>query len=197
MVRERNWRSLAVFSLALLGPVMVTFLLRPTFVSEYLASVTGGQLLTWETPTLISYLAIKSGWGWLRMIGLLLVPGAGALWWKYGERFPLLAAVEVALFLSLLSAPFAWSYDFVVLLLPLIHLVSRLQRPRLPGAEILITYAALCVIFIVYYYQRVTTPSELYFFWVPVSLGAVFAVVMYRLHVYSSRSLPMAGPVRG
>jgi hypothetical protein len=188
LVKERNWRTLAGFSLPLFLPILLTLALRPTFVSEYLTSVTGGQLLEWETPTLVTYLALKLGWNWMRLIGLALIPALVAVWWKYGDRIPLLEAAEAALFLSLLTAPFAWSYDFVVLLLPLTHLVSWLRYGSLPRFEWLLTCAALLGIYIIYYLQRVATPSELYFFWVPVMLAMLYFWTWYRCRSVSAHS---------
>lgn len=178
LLRRRNWRALTGFALSLLLPLLVVYALRPTFPAEYAASLGEGQLLGWETPTLATFLALILGWNWFRLIGILILPLVLLLWWiREGD---LLEWTEVTLFLSLLTAPFAWSYDFVVLLIPLTHLIYWLCHGYLPRRESILITFLLVALYGVYYVQRVATPSELYFFWVPVTLAGLFAWGLYR-----------------
>ncbi|MFW5942905.1 MAG: hypothetical protein ACOCXI_13980, partial [Chloroflexota bacterium] len=39
---------------------------------------------------------------------------------------------------------------------------------------------ALVVTYVAYYYQRIATPSELYFFWVPVVIAVIYGWVAWR-----------------
>jgi hypothetical protein len=191
LLRERRWRTLAGFTLPLLLPLLLTWLLRPTFVPEYLQSVDGGQLLQYGTPTLVTYLALQLHWPWLRLLGLLLLPLLLLWWWKLDGRIPLLKAAGAAIFLSLVTAPFGWSYDFVVLLLPLTQLVYWLQQDSVPRREALFIAMGLILIFLIYYLQRAAAPSELYFFWVPVALALLYFGAWWRY-----RPAPAMVPLR-
>jgi hypothetical protein len=86
----------------------------------------------------------------------------------------------VAVLLSIITMPFGWSYDFVLLLFPLTQLWAWLipgLRPYWKTAAIIL---ALIAIFLIFYWQRLQIPSELYFFWIPLAIAALYFYTAYR-----------------
>lgn len=174
LAARRQWRALAGFMLFLAGLTLVTFWLRPSFLADYSQNMAGAGLLQWQTPTLGGVLAVTLGWHWAKLMGLVLLPVAIFLWWRHRERLTMADLVDVTLFVSIITAPFGWSYDYVVLLLPLLRLAVWLVEGDLNR------FTAFLILFVflgangLSYYQRIFTVGELYFFWLPPILATVY-----------------------
>lgn len=180
LLLERRWRVMGAAAVTVLGSTAVLFLLRPTFLSEYLASTGGGNLFTWETATLTTYLSIKLNWLWIRLIGILLVPLALLLWWRLRSRISFSHTLQVAVLVSIITMPFGWSYDYVLLLFPMAQMWAWLGQGLRTRGETAVVIAILFLSFYITYLQRIQTPSELYFFWIPLLIAALYAYTAYR-----------------
>ena len=169
LLKERRWKVMASGGTLLLLSLGLVFLLRPTFVGEYFSSNAGGNLLAYETATLPTLLSLQTGQLWIRLIGIGLLPLVVAGWFWLHTRLSMLVLIDLTLLLSVISMPFGWSYDFVVLLLPLTHLIFWLvqQETAVSQIERRAVFGLLILLYLAYYAQRVYTPSELYFFWIP------------------------------
>ena len=178
--RERRWRVFAAAAGIILASTAVLFLLRPTFLSDYLATFGEGNLLRWETATLTTYLSIKFNWPWIRLIGILLLPLTTLIWWHWRSRISFSYALQIAIFLSIITVPFGWSYDFVLLLFPLTQMWGWLLGGLRTRWETALVIIALSITFRIIYWQRVQTPSELYFFWIPLVIATLYTYTAYR-----------------
>jgi hypothetical protein len=112
----RQPRVLLVFVLTILGMVAVTLCIRPTFWSEYFVSLPASNPAQWFNSTL-------DGWGrlhlgnWFRVITV----GVGSLFIGWTVLLSRREAATPAnallvLVISLCATPYAFSYDFVLLL---------------------------------------------------------------------------------
>lgn len=184
---KRRWGVFAGLLSSLGVSTLVVFLLRPSFVAEYLASNTGNNLLAWETATLATFLSIQLGWVWVRFIGIVLLPVIAVWWIRNKDRLPFMTFVNVTLLLSIITMPFGWSYDFVVLLLPLMNILLWIvsSRSGLHLLDRLVAAALLLGMYLVYYYQRILTPSELFFYWIPVVIAGIYFWLYRRSHTSS------------
>ena len=180
LIWQRQWRTLVAFGAVLLGSTVVAFLLRPTFLADYVQGTTSGNLFDWETATIVTYVSLQMGWQWVRLIGVGLLPVAIGVWLYYRHRWPLLFVVETAVLLSIITMPFGWSYDYVLLLLPLLRVLWWLVDSQGGWLERIGVASILVITYLLYYYQRVVTPSELYFFWVPLVMAGMYAWVIWR-----------------
>jgi hypothetical protein len=180
LIWQRRWRPLFAFGGILLGSTIVAFLLRPEVLADYFQGTTDGNLFGWETATVVTYVSLQISWPWVRLIGIGLLPLTIGVWFYYRHRWPLLLVVETAVLVSVITMPFGWSYDYVVLLLPMMRLFMWLVVGQWPFIEQFSLILALTVTYLLFYQQRITTPSELYFFWVPLVLTAVYGWVIWR-----------------
>ena len=62
----------------------------------------------------------------------------------------------------------------MVLLLPLCQVLAWLLMPIVKGLETVLISSFLLIMYGLYYYQRVISPSELYFFWVPLVIAGIY-----------------------
>lgn len=174
-VRKGQWRLLVGLGAPLVGLTVIVFFLRPTFMGDYGRAVVGGDLLRWETPTIGGILETTIGWQWTKLMGLAVLPLATAIWWLARDRVQTVTLVGIATPIALATAPFGWSYDAIILLVPVLQIaawVSDDQFGRLGTVGLLLPLivangVVLCL--------RVVTISEVWYFWLPLVVAASHA----------------------
>ena len=176
MVRQRRWRTIIGLFMPLLLGVLIAFLLRPTFLGEYFSTVGGGDLLRRTVPTLGFFLSRITGWPAIRLMGVVILPIVILLWWQRWRRSSLTMSDLVAstILLSVITAPFGWSFDVVVFLAPLVQLLiwmveGKLDRYR--SLAILLLFAAANAVAL---YQRSLQLRDDYFFWFPIAMACLY-----------------------
>jgi hypothetical protein len=177
LVYRRQWRTLAGFMSPILAGTFVAFFLRPGFISDYVSLMTSSQLLQRTTvPTSLSNLADLVHQPWLRYMGLLLLIVVLVYWWK--RRRPgdicLEQMVVVTLILSLITTPYIWSFDFILLLVPALQVAVWAVEDRLPRIQA----AVIALLFVAANFlilrQRSLQAPESEFFWLPLALALLY-----------------------
>ena len=180
LLKERRFLIMGVFAGVLVGSIILVFMLRPGFLNEYLASTQEGNLFKWQTPTTTTYLSIVMGVPWIRLIGVILIPIGMIAWYFWFERLGIVVFTEIAVLFSVITMPFGWSYDYVVLLLPLSQIIAWLLMDIVPKLERAAIVGLLLMMYGIYYRQRIYADNELYFFWVPLVIAVIFAWLFFR-----------------
>lgn len=162
--------------LVLVGLTAVTFFFRPTFLLEYGMGVGNGRLLDYSPPTLGGIIHFVWGWQWAKFLGLGLLPLLLWLFHRQGSQVADANLISLTLLLSIVSAPFGWSYDQIVLLFPLLQLILWIFegriRSRLVAALLLL---ALIGLNLLSYALRLQSVHEVYYFWLPLSLLLLYS----------------------
>lgn len=189
-IQMRHYRVILGFIGTLIGLTIVVFALRPTFVFDYTATVSEGNLFAWETPTLGGLLDLVFGWRWAKLMGVLILPLTVMLWWALGRTRNIgslsgRTLVDVTLICSVITAPFAWSYDFIVLLVPLVRVISCIVGGKLHRVESAMLVLGLIAMELAIFYQRVLAPSEVFYAWVPWVVAVMYVYSCWR---YTTRS---------
>lgn len=177
LIRQRRWRAIVGFLVPIIIGTALVFLFRPTFVPEYFDSMSGSALTRRIVPTLPFVLSEATGMSLLRFIGApvaLAVTG----WWYYQQRkrpIEMQDLVIVTLLLSMLFTPFAWSFDALVLILPLIRLAAWAVEGKF-SRPVAIT---LLLVFIgsnaIAFYQRTLQVWDWQFFWFPAVMIVLYS----------------------
>jgi hypothetical protein len=179
-VRRRQWRLLVGFGGVLSACALLLFALNPAWLQRFWRLVTAGMDLVRETPTLngLLVLAGEGLWGkWLWLPALLL---AVLLWWVRGRQWEQRTLIDVAVMAGLVVAPVGWSYDQVMLLLPLLSVLGWAADGSLSKRDAAVSVWVLIAANALTFYQRIQTPSEVWFFWVPLVMAGVYAVAWRR-----------------
>lgn len=138
---KRQWRVLIGMGITLLILMFIVFLLHPTFLVDYGRSIAGGRLLRWATPTLGGILAETFGWNWGKLVGVVILPLAVILWWRKREQFDISSLVNVTLLVSVITAPFGWGYDAVVLFVRNVRYASLIgERGSVSVIKLIVVY---------------------------------------------------------
>lgn len=113
-LRQKQWSMLTCFTLTVLAMIGATFVIRPSVWTEYLGSLAQSNPTQWFNATL-------DGWGRFQfgasfrlvtiIVGCLLLGWIALLGWKRnGNDGPLVLALWLA------ATPYAFSYDYVLVL---------------------------------------------------------------------------------
>jgi hypothetical protein len=128
-IGRRRWGILGGGALILLSATLTAMMFNPYVITQYLSATVAESPLVWVTPTFGSLLRLLLGFErkWLAFIPMV----AGIFWlglyglrhranWLWADRIPLLLLVSVV------SAPFGWSFDQVVLIPALLQAMIQM-----------------------------------------------------------------------
>jgi hypothetical protein len=182
----RRWRVWLGFALALAISLIVLTVFLPSWPQAY-SAILDSPPINWATPTLGGLMAIAWGENWARFLGLLFLPAVILLWWKTRHCSPELVTAGL-LPISLALAAFGWSYDQILLLLPIMAIVVSLVRRQLPPREAWITAALLGIFAIALFVQRTRAANEFHYLWVPWAVLLIGAWTAWRYSQAHRRS---------
>jgi len=147
-IGRRRWGILGGGAIVLLSATLTAMMFNSYVITQYLSATMADSPLVWMTPTFGSLLRWLLGFErkWLVFIPMM----AGIFWlglyglrhrldWLWVDRIPLLLLVSVV------SAPFGWSFDQVVLIPVLLQAMIQLfdtSRGRIVYCAI-VTYLAI------------------------------------------------------
>jgi hypothetical protein len=175
MIRQRQWRALAGFGITTAICGVVLFVFHPSWPVSFWQLVTSGMSSLRETPSFSGLLIVAGQYTlrkWLWVIFLML---AVLIWWRKGKDWRLETLIDVSLLVGLMVAPIGWSYDQVILLLPLIHLMKWTVDGSLNKRQSILVVVVLIVANIFSFIGRLISPSEVWFFWIPLVVALVYA----------------------
>lgn len=176
LLRQRRWRVLAGFIVPLLAGTFLVFMFRPTFFPEYISIIGNSPLTRWLVPTLSFLLSHVTGFRLLKFIGVLIIP-AVVTWWYVRRRknaIEIQDLVIVTLLLSVLFTPFAWSFDALVLILPLMRLAAWAVEGDIGRRAAIFLLLMFIVANGAALYQRSLPLEEWTFFWFPALMAGLY-----------------------
>lgn len=174
IVRHKQWRVLAGFIGTLTGCMLILFYLYPNWAISFWHVVASGMNLIRETPTLPGLLTLAGGhaWGkWIWVIGLFL---AVIIWWKYGREWDRRSLIDITILIGMMITPVGWSYDQIMLLFPILHILKWVVNRSLTRKTGIIVATALVIINIITFWERLFVRNEVWFFWVPLAIAIVY-----------------------
>jgi hypothetical protein len=142
IIHERRWKILLSMVAAIFTLTLVSALFNPHVIQQYLSMLVTYQVSDWAVPTFGSYLRyfwLGLDQFWPQFLPFLL----GLIWfafywkrhancWNWAEQMPIILLV------SILTSPYAWTYDLVVLLPAIILAVIWLIADRKSWSSILL-----------------------------------------------------------
>ena len=134
IIRERRWLVFVGAGGTTIFLTLLPMIFNPSVIQQYLSAMQTYQTAEWATPTFGSYLRFflfGTNAIWPQFLPVIF----GVLWfafdwhrhaqsWNWVERLPALLLV------SLLTAPYAWTYDYVILLPAVIQAAVWLVKER-------------------------------------------------------------------
>lgn len=192
LLRKKEWKVLAGFIAVLLLCAAILFIFYPAWVQSSMVVVTSGMSNVRETPTVNGLLVLlgenlagKAIW----LVALL----AEVVWWCLrGNQWERRRFIDISLAVGLIVSPIGWSYDQLMLLFPILTLLSWVVRGALPRAMSGIVIGVLLFADLLTYLLRASTPSDVWFVWVPVVILGLYLSALRQLKKEFSASNPIA-----
>ena len=181
IMRRKQWRAFAGFVTVLSGCALILFVLYPAWPISFWRLVNLGMMGTAREAPTVSGLFVVAGeriWGkWIWVPGLFF---AILVWWKRGKGWDLRTLIDVSILGGMLISPIGWSYDQVMLLFPILHVLKWAADGSLARRDAIAVALLLIVVDAITFYQCILTPSEVWFFWVPLVVAAVYVFARQR-----------------
>jgi len=176
MLREKNYRFFLGLISCSLVLVAATVLFAPTAISSWLVALSTPPL-QWRVASLvgvlrtIEYLYFANSGEWL----IWFVPSVGvviALLFSFrGKAGAWLTDLPLILFVSVITAPYGWFFDFAVLLpLQLLTLIFCLQVKATPKQQALALFLALLPNLLVLLQRQLGAQHQIEYAWFPVGV---------------------------
>jgi hypothetical protein len=183
LIQEKRWMIVLGAGITTLTATFIAFLLRPGIIQDFILLLQTYPYNQWATPMFGAHLRWIFG---LDLFWLQFVPPIiGMLWflfywtknrknWIWKEKMPVL------LFVSILTAAYGWTGDFVILLLPLLQAAIVLNNSS--NKHVLLAWLSVYVainmtIFILH--SKMFELSDFWFFW--------FSPVLFTLYLIGIR----------
>jgi hypothetical protein len=169
--RLQVWQGLIATGLL---SAVILFFLRPEWIVDYLA-IQALAPATWATPTiggLLSFFQITENARYLILL-LLPLPMFVAF---YSSKLPLETTVAGLTLITIPLTFFGWSYDQIMLLLPIAQMFAWLAL--LKNGKLNTLFTSLTVLFLsVNYYQRLQNGNEVFYVWIPIFWALLYGLV--------------------
>lgn len=177
MAMRRKWAGWIGLGVAGAVCLVILFILRPSWIVDF-SALLDAPPINWATPTIGAFLGLYGVGPWLRYVGigfLLLLP----VFLCRPKPVSLETSASVLILLTIPTTFFGWSYDQSLLLVPIAQIVGWLfgSVRSVMGRSVVI--AAMVVTMVVNMAQRVAKTSEVYFFWVPLAWGVIYALASW------------------
>lgn len=133
VIRNRSWLVLLGAVSTILFFTLISIIFDPGVIGHYWEAITSYRLGTWATPTFGLYLRTLFGVekDWLQLLPAIF-GGSWLLirWQKHYATWDWLEEMPLLLLICVITSPYSWTYDMVVLLIPIIAVFALIdQRP--------------------------------------------------------------------
>jgi hypothetical protein len=168
VITRRNWSIAIAFCLTLTIATTLPLLLNPMYPVQYLSSISSYPISEWATPSLGSYLRF---WIDINKFELQFIPAiCGIFWfiifwskrskdWNWTREIPVIIAV------SILTSPYAWTYDAVIFLPAIIQsfvwILLSFQERRSTSIMLIAGFMVINILNLILHIHL----SEFYFVW--------------------------------
>lgn len=170
----KQWRTIIGFLLPIISGTVVAFLLRPTFLAEYTLLMGSGKVLKYTPPTLSSTISTWLDWPWFKWIGIGILLLFLIGWWFYWRGIKWMDLTAVSLLISVVTAPYGWSFDVIILLIPLLQCFVWVLEKRVSLSVTIFIGLIYILANGILLYQRSLGVSEEAFFWFPLVLAGLY-----------------------
>jgi len=177
-----RWRPLAGFFCALTAATVIVIVLRPGVFREWWTMLHQQQVALYETPTLGTILRHTSGIAWMQYLPAVAALGwftwrsARTPRWRWESYWSWRVELPMLLLVSIVTTPYAWFTDHLVLLPALFYVAVWLKgRVWLPIAISFVTINAVAL-------ALVWKQALFWYTWVSLAWLALYGVAMMNRH---------------
>jgi hypothetical protein len=182
VILERRWKVVAGGAAALLPTLGILTALWPGWLPAY-RTATANAPLYWQTASMGGILRLflldEAPWGQF-LPPLLGCVGLAIYWLKCRPPFQWQSDLGPLLLVSVPTAAYGWAYDQLLLMVPYLTIIFwLLQSGQLTVKHKVVALAGLVLIAAGMVTENLYGISEVFFFWPPCVLGAIYLYVWH------------------
>ena len=181
LLRKKEWKTLVGFFIALGFCFIVLFAFYPPWVQSFWTVLTSGMSTVRETPTINGLLVLVNEFTIGKLLWIVTLVVGIIWWWMRGQDWDRRTFIDISVAVGLIVSPIGWSYDQVMLIFPILTLLAWVLHGELQKQTSRIVVAVLIVGNIAAYYLRTFTPSDVWFFWVPLVVLGLYLIAKREL----------------
>jgi hypothetical protein len=190
-IEKRQWQLMIGATVSGFIAATIPLLFSPSVYMDYVQLNTTGTWPTpydWQTPTIGGAARLFFGGNkvWLQFVPCFI----GIVWllfhwhrsktkWDWSEQLPIVIVVSLA------TAPFAWSFDYVVLLPAIIQVASWLSRRQMLShkSPIAVIYVIIMTLYILLFFL---SPNDFWRFWLGPALLITYLIFQRQMASHST-----------
>ena len=180
LVRRKQWRVLAGFSGIMLIALAFLTAIYPPWLSSFWHLLSFGMGTVRQTPTINGLLVLMGSYTLGKWIWLIILGVAIFIWWNNKNSIDYRTMIDITLLVGLFIAPIGWSYDQIMLLLPILSIFEKMENDRVGKREKRLVFEAMIGINALLYYQRTLEISDAWFFWTPLAIALIYYFVFLK-----------------
>ena len=191
VIQQRRWFILLGTAGTILILTLITMIFNPSVMQQYFSAMQTYQISEWATPTIGSYLRffwLGTDKFWLQFLpaffgGLWLI----YYWYKHQQSWRWVKDLPIVLLVSLLTSPYAWTYDQVILVPAVIQATIWLLDARKRWSTLLLASLYLGInILNLGLHMRL---SDFWFVWMAPAL-LIWFLLIDRFKTFSKTAVP-------
>ena len=191
VIQQRRWFILLGTAGTILILTLITMIFNPSVMQQYFSAMQTYQISEWATPTIGSYLRffwLGTDKFWLQFLpaffgGLWLI----YYWYKHQQSWRWVKDLPIVLLVSLLTSPYAWTYDQVILVPAVIQATIWLLNARNRWSTLLLASLYLGInILNLGLHMRL---SDFWFVWMAPAL-LIWFLLVDRFKTFSKTTVP-------
>jgi hypothetical protein len=131
IIGKRNWLVLFGGAIMILILSLIPIIINPTVFIQYWDTLSNYEVGTWATPTIGMVLRLLVGidYEWLQALPMIFGVAWFVIHWRqHRKKWDWLEELPLLLLICVVTAPYGWTYDMVVLLIPVISLSIEMMR---------------------------------------------------------------------
>jgi hypothetical protein len=190
VIRRRRWITLISAFISVFVLMSISFLINPHILSQYLGMLEAYPLSDWANPTIGSY--IRFFWlgvdrYWPQFLpALIAVLWFMYYWYRHQATWDWIYAMPVILLVSMLSSPYSWTYDLVILIPCIIAVTSWIAMDWKRWSTLLLAGIFLAMTILDLYLH--TMLDDFWFIWMAPSMLIWYLLARWQYPPFSSQT---------
>jgi len=177
MIWNKKWRMFAGFVGTLIVCAITLWIIHPSWHVSFWQVITSGMSSYREAPT-IPGLLVHGGdrfygrWFWAAGLILSII-----VWWIFRNRIDQRILIDTSILAGMIISPIGWSYDQIILLVPLIHVVEWMAAGVFDRNVSVAVMLAFTTMYLASLYQRTVAMGEVWYFWISLAATVIYVFV--------------------
>ena len=129
IIKNQRWKIFLACCLTLTFASLLVMVRNPLIFHQFFNTYLGDTPVEWKTPTIGFYLRLWMGVDkfWLQFIAPIIgIIWSIIYWFRNGKDWRWSRDIIPLLWVSLLASPYSWTYDQIILLVPILSVTSSL-----------------------------------------------------------------------